>query len=89
MKSTRLVESRLHIGLSFSLALLIAAAWWLGHDALHRSTDAYVLSRLTHDAEALLGQLRQRNGGDGGLAGLDIAKTAIYREPLSDPTTRF
>jgi signal transduction histidine kinase len=79
----RSLESRLHIGLSFSLALLIAAAWWLGHDALHRSTDAYVLSRLTHDAEALLGQLRQRNGGDGGLAGLDIATTAIYRQPLS------
>lgn len=79
----RSLENRLHLGLSLSLALLIAAAWWLGHDALHRSTEAYVLSRLTHDAEALLGQLRQRQGADGTLAGPDIASPAIYRQPLS------
>lgn len=45
------------MGLSLSLALLISAAWWLGHEALHRTADAYVVSRLMHDAEALLTSL--------------------------------
>lgn len=53
----RSLEARLHLGLGISLAVVIAAAWWLGHAALHRSTEAYVLSRLQHDAEALLGIL--------------------------------
>ena len=51
------LEARLHLGLGISLALVISASWWLGHAALHRSTEAYVLSRLQHDAEALLGLL--------------------------------
>lgn len=55
----RSLEARLHLGLGFSLALVISASWWLGHAALHRSTEAYVLSRLQHDAEALLGSLAQ------------------------------
>jgi hypothetical protein len=29
------IESRLQLGLGLSLALLIAGAWWLGHEALH------------------------------------------------------
>ncbi|MCF7983038.1 MAG: sensor histidine kinase [Thiohalocapsa sp.] len=57
------LANRLHLGLAASLALLIAAAWALGHDALHRSTEAYVLSRLQHDAEALLGALGQDPDG--------------------------
>ncbi|NEX17434.1 MAG: ATP-binding protein [Halochromatium sp.] len=55
----RSLEAQLHLGLGISLALVISTAWWLGHAALHRSTEAYVLSRLQHDAEALLGTLRE------------------------------
>ena len=51
------LETRLQIGLTVTLAVLIAGAWWLGHIALHRSTEAQTLSRLQHDAEALLGEL--------------------------------
>ena len=50
----RSLETRLHLGLGLSLFFVIGTAWWLGHAALHRSTEAYVLSRLEHDAEALL-----------------------------------
>lgn len=59
MPALRSLETRLHLGLGISLALVISTAWWLGHAALHRSTEAYVLSRLQHDAEALLGILSQ------------------------------
>ena len=59
MQTMHSLEGRLHLGLSISLAVLIGAAWWLGHNALHRSTEAYVLSRLQHDAEALVGSLRK------------------------------
>ena len=55
----RSLEARLHLGLGISLALVISTAWWLGHAALHRSTEVYVLSRLQHDAEAMLGTLSQ------------------------------
>ncbi|WPL16381.1 Sensor protein PhoQ [Thiorhodovibrio winogradskyi] len=52
------LERRLNLGLSLSLLLLILGAWWLGHAALHRSADALVLSRLEHDADTLLANLR-------------------------------
>jgi signal transduction histidine kinase len=52
------LERRLNLGLAFSLLLLILGAWWLGHEALHRSADALVLSRLEHDAETLLANTR-------------------------------
>jgi len=73
------LENRLHLGLGLSLALLIGAAWWLGHAALHRTTDAYVLSRLEHDAQALLGRLEQLS---------DLERAAhhllpVYRQPFS------
>ena len=75
------IAARLNLGLTLSLALLIAAAWWLGHDALHRSTDAYVLSRLQHDAEALLGLLRKSPDDP---AQLSAAGTMpIHRQPFS------
>jgi len=75
------LEGRLHLGLALSLAVLISAAWALGHQSLHRSTEAHVLSRLRHDAEALLGALRSPARSDvhatGGLA------MPIYGQPLS------
>ncbi len=60
------LERRLHLGLTLSLSLLIAGAWWLGHAALHRSADALLISRLHHDTEALFGALRV--GRDGHLS---------------------
>lgn len=73
------LENRLSLGLGLSLALLIGAAWWLGHAALHRTTDAYVLSRLEHDTQALLGRLEHIG---------DVERAAhhllpVYRQPFS------
>jgi len=75
------LETRLQLGLGISLMLLICAAWWLGHDALHRSTEAYVLSRLQHDAEALLGKLRRTPAGEAQLRCNGMM--SIYGQPLS------
>jgi signal transduction histidine kinase len=71
------LEARLHLGLGISLALVISASWWLGHAALHRSTEAYVLSRLQHDAEALVGLLAQADS-------VPEPQTQAPRGPLSD-----
>ena len=75
------LQGRLHLGLALSLAVLITAAWALGHESLHRSTEAHVLSRLRHDAEALRGALRHPEDNDvrtrGGLA------MPIYGQPFS------
>ncbi|MGB5835088.1 MAG: HAMP domain-containing sensor histidine kinase [Thiohalocapsa sp.] len=75
------LAARLNLGLTLSLALLIAAAWWLGHEALHRSTELYVLSRLQHDTEALLGKLRHRADGKPQLTG--DGSMPIYGQPFS------
>ncbi|MBK1704161.1 sensor histidine kinase [Halochromatium glycolicum] len=82
----RSLEARLHLGLGISLTLVIAAAWWLGHAALHRSTEAYVLSRLQHDAEALLGTLSQGDPAAPSSSGARPSPDAlgpIYRQPFS------
>jgi len=73
------LENRLILGLGLSLALLIGAAWLLGHSALHSSTDAYVLSRLEHDAQALLGRMEHAGEIDGAARHL----LPIYRQPFS------
>lgn len=75
------LEARLQIGLGISLLLLIAAAWWLGHEALHRSNEAYVLSRLRHDSEALLGKLREASPENPGPR--CDGMMPIYGQPLS------
>jgi signal transduction histidine kinase len=77
----RSLEARLHAGLTLSLLLLVAGAWWLGHEALHRTADAFVLTRLQHDAEALIGSLAiDARGvrGDGRAAALPV-----YQRPYS------
>jgi signal transduction histidine kinase len=79
--ATHSLEGRLHLGLGLSLAVLVALAWWLGHDALHRSTEAYVLSRLQHDTEALLGGLREIPAEATGPA--RDGMMPIYAQPLS------
>lgn len=75
------LAARLNLGLTLSLAVLIAAAWSLGHQALHRSTEAYVISRLQHDAEAILGTIRRDDSGKPRPIG--DSSMPIYNQPLS------
>jgi signal transduction histidine kinase len=77
----RSLEHRLQIGLAASLVVLIAAAWWIGHAALHRSADAFVISRLEHDAEALLGAMSR--GANGRLQLGQQRLTPVYLQPYS------
>jgi signal transduction histidine kinase len=52
------LERRLHLGLVLSLLLLFAALWLTGGRFLQSMTEDFVVSRLQHDAEALLGSLK-------------------------------
>lgn len=81
MPSTGSIEGRLQFGLGFSLALLIVGAWWLGHQALHRAAEAYALSRLQHDGEALLGALEISPEGAPVLGRRGIPP--VYEQPYS------
>ncbi|MTW20522.1 sensor histidine kinase [Allochromatium palmeri] len=75
------LEGRLHLGLALSLALLIGGAWWLGHMALHHTANAFVLSRLEHDAEAVVGALRFDARGHLRLESPRL--TSVYEQPYS------
>lgn len=77
----RSLESRLQIGLSIGLFVLIGTVWWIGHATLHRTVDAFVLSRLAHDAEALIGAVRRR--ADGGLKLGHQRLAPVYHQPFS------
>ncbi|NCA71623.1 MAG: ATP-binding protein [Sphingobacteriia bacterium] len=77
----RSLEGRLQLGLAASLILLIGALWSLGHAALHRSADAFVLSRLEHDADALIGALDR--DPDGRLLLGEQRLTPVYHQPYS------
>ncbi len=81
------LEGQLHLGLTLSLTLLIGGVWWLGHLALHRTADAFVLSRLQHDADALAAGLDPTPDPGGGPPGLALgprtAALAIYEHPHS------
>lgn len=77
----RSLESRLQVWLGASLFVLIGAVWWTGHEALHRTADAFVLSRLEHDAEALIGALNRR--ADGRLEVGHQRLTPVYHQPFS------
>ncbi|WP_295581359.1 sensor histidine kinase [uncultured Lamprocystis sp.] len=77
----RSLEGRLQIGLGASLFVLLGAVWWIGYEALHRTADAFVLARLEHDAEALVGALNRR--ADGRLEVGDQHLTPVYHQPYS------
>jgi signal transduction histidine kinase len=77
----RSLETRLQLGLAASLVVLIGAFWGFGHAALHRTADAFVLSRLAHDAEGLVGAL-SRNA-DGQLQLGQQRLTPVYHQPYS------
>ncbi|MBO8087110.1 MULTISPECIES: sensor histidine kinase [unclassified Marichromatium] len=74
------LETRLHLGLALALTAVIGSAWWIGHIALHHSSESVIYSRLEHDAEGLLGSLRSGHGH------LHVAArhlTPVYNQPLS------
>ena len=75
------LEGRLHLGLTLSLALLIGVAWWLGHAALHHTANAFVLSRLEHDAEALISVLGREVADPAALEAPRL--TPVYEQPYS------
>ncbi|WP_295434403.1 sensor histidine kinase [uncultured Thiodictyon sp.] len=77
----RSLEGRLQIGLGASLFVLLGAVWWIGYEALHRTADAFVLSRLEHDAEGLVGALTR--GADGRLEVGHQGLTPVYHQPYS------
>lgn len=77
----RSLEGRLQLGLAVSLVLLMGAVWWIGHAALHRTADAFVLSRLEHDAEGLVGALVKHP--DGRLEVGQHRLTPVYHQPYS------
>lgn len=77
----RSLATRLNLGLSLSLAVLIGAAWWLGHAALHRSAEVYVVSHLEHAAEALVSGLSADPAEPG--AALQAVLAPVYRQPFS------
>jgi hypothetical protein len=52
------LERRLLLGLALSLLLLFVALWLTGGRFLQTMTEDFVVSRLQHDAEALLASLR-------------------------------
>jgi hypothetical protein len=51
------LERQLHMGLTLSLLLLVGVLWLTGSRFLQTMTEDFVISRLSHDAEALLGSL--------------------------------
>lgn len=75
------LEGRLHLGLGISLVLLIGTAWWLGHQALHHTADAFVISRLEHDAEGLVGALSVSADGRPAIGAGRM--TPVYDQPYS------
>ncbi|MCP4044084.1 MAG: GHKL domain-containing protein [Gammaproteobacteria bacterium] len=51
------LERRLQLGLALSLVLLMGLLWAVGNHAIRGLTEDFVISRLEHDAEALLAAL--------------------------------
>jgi signal transduction histidine kinase len=51
------LERQLHFGLALSLLLLVGLLWMTGSRFLQTMTEDFVASRLSHDAEAILGSL--------------------------------
>ncbi len=73
---------RLALGLATSLLLFFAIQWWISERALHRLTEDFVVSRLEHDAENLLGAVR-RDPASGAIELNPSRITGIYNQPFS------
>ncbi len=77
----RSLEGRLQIGLALSLAALVAAFWFLGHHALHRMMESFIVSRLQHDADAVLAALHTDEDGRPEIGWRRL--TPVYNQPQS------
>ncbi len=72
---------RLALGLSASLLLFFVIQWWVSDRALHELTEEFVISRLEHDAENMLGALRKNEAGETELNPHRV--NGIYHQPFS------
>ena len=75
------LERRLHLVLGLILGLTTVLVGLFGYRGLHSLTEAFVLSRLQHDAEVVLGAFRIK--GDGRLGIGQRRLTPVYNEPDS------
>jgi signal transduction histidine kinase len=75
------LQSRLAYGLGISLLALIAAVGLVGHETLYRLGHAFVLSRLQHDAEALVAALNIEPDGAPRIGRQRL--TPVYSQPYS------
>jgi len=75
------LERRLQLGLASALLLLFGLLLWGGSAALRQLAEDQVLSRLEHDAEALLGAVHEARGRALHFRGGRLSP--IYFQPLS------
>jgi signal transduction histidine kinase len=75
------LERRLGVGLLLALVATFGLLFWAAVAAVASLSEAYVMTRLEHDAEALLGAVRVAPGGRHRLREGRI--TPIYQQPLS------
>lgn len=75
------LKRRLTLGLVLSLLMLFLVQWWMTSAALDNLTEDFVVSRLDHDAENLLGALRI--GEDLGIELNPHRIGGIYQQPFS------
>jgi signal transduction histidine kinase len=54
---TNSLEHRLHLGLAFSLIILMGLLWLFWAKSIESLTEDFIASRLEHDSEALLGAM--------------------------------
>ncbi|MFC1362147.1 MAG: sensor histidine kinase [gamma proteobacterium symbiont of Ctena orbiculata] len=57
------LETRLHLGLAFTLTLLMGLLWLFGAKSIETLTEDFIASRLEHDAEALLAAIAFKQQG--------------------------
>ena len=75
------LQQRLLLGLVISVTALMGLLWWLANGAMNHLGEDFVLSRLEHDAENLLGAIQVDDQGNFSLRVSRVG--AIYQQPLS------
>ena len=75
------LERRFVVGLAVTLLAVFAVLFWGSVTAVRALSEAYVLARLEHDAEALVGAFWVNPRGQARLR--DGRITPIYQQPLS------
>ncbi len=75
------LQNRLHLGLGISLLVLTALVWWLINTSISHITTNMMLTRLEHDAQALLSGLQQSPQDNLSLKNLQVGH--IYQQVYS------